>query len=249
MYPYTSLSSALKIAEAVKLLAGVRSQVQISSLASHLQDGEKSAAFRQRIAGSKAFALITGRGSFSLTPTAQRYYFPTSESERASAVLDILTAPIAFRELVKRFDGSRLPERSIIANLLHRELRVPESWKDRVAAFFENAARLAGVIDESGFLRYRASQHDRSSSTDTQANGRFSSVQDEPSSQTQTEIVEAVGQPLGSCGKAPHSNVWSFSYQGMGVRLETPADISNSLWEKLNAYVQLLKPIQENETK
>src|ERR1017187_1747125 len=156
-YPYSSLASALKISDAVKNLGGARVMVQKSVLASHLKDSEKSAAFQQRLGAAKAFGLIEGgRKGYALSEAAQRYYFPTSETEKSFALLEILSVPEAFKQLISRFDGSKFPGREIIGNILHRELRVPDSWKERVSASFENSARLAGVLDENDFLRYRA---------------------------------------------------------------------------------------------
>lgn len=40
------------------------------------------------------------------------------------------------------------------------------------------------------------------------------------------------------------STVWRFKL----IRLETPEELSSELWEKLNAYVQILKPSKTNET-
>lgn len=159
VYPYTSLAPSLKISDAVKELGGARSPVSKSSLAAHLKESEKSAAFLQRIAAAKAFGLIVGRSEYSLSESAKRYYFPTSEHDKSNAQLDFLSAPLGFRELIRRYDGDKLPSREILSNILQREFAVPESWKERAAAFFENSAQLIGVIDENRFLRVKATQH------------------------------------------------------------------------------------------
>jgi len=159
VYPYTSLGPSLKIADAVKDLGGARTSVPKSSLAAHLKESEKSAAFLQRVSSAKAFGLIAGRSEYILTEASKRYYFPTSENEKSTALLVCLDTPTGFRELIRRYDGDRLPSREILANILQRELGVPESWKERAAAFFENSAQLIGVIDADRFLRFKATQH------------------------------------------------------------------------------------------
>ena len=259
LYPYTSLASALKVSEAVKELGGARSEVQKSILASHLKDSEKSASFQQKIAGAKAFGLIDGRGSFVLTPTAQRYYFPTTESERALALIEVVAFPTAFRDLIKRFDGAKLPVREIISNLLHRELQVPDSWKDRVAAFFENSARLAGVIDTDGFVRYNASMHRVKSNSETISSTSASEVSSSSSSSSPTSLSGMESQSSDGTfsdeekrttnkAKLPGHTVFVFPYKGSYIRIETPENMSPSLWGKLRAYVDLLKPDDDEES-
>src|SRR6266404_123885 len=149
-YPYMGLPAALKISDAVRDLGGQRVQIQKSVLASHLRDAEKSASFQQKIAAAKSFGIIEGRSSYILTDAGKQYYFPTSDRDKTAALLKFLSFPSAFGEIIKRFDGSKLPTREILSNILSRELRVPESWKERVASFFENAAELVGCLDEHG---------------------------------------------------------------------------------------------------
>lgn len=43
-------------------------------------------------------------------------------------------------------------------------------------------------------------------------------------------------------------NVWEFSNHGKGIQLITPTELNESLWEKLNAYVQIIKPDSESKT-
>jgi hypothetical protein len=159
LYPYTSLVPSLKIADAVKELGGARSAVSRSRLAAHFKESEKSASFLQRIASAKAFGLITGRSEYSLSDVSKRYYSPTSEQDRSNALLEILAVPSSFREIIRLFDGEQLPKREILGNIFSTKLNVPESWKERAAAFFENSAQFVGVIDANRFLRYKAAQH------------------------------------------------------------------------------------------
>ena len=159
LYPYTSLEPSLKIADAVKELGGARSAVSKSRLAAHLNEGEKSPSFLQRISSAKAFGLIVGRSDYGLSEAAKRYYSPTTEQDRSNALLEFLTAPSSFREIIGLFDGEQLPKREILANIFSEKLKVPESWKDRAAGFFENSAQFVGVIDENRFLRFKATQH------------------------------------------------------------------------------------------
>jgi len=159
LYPYTSLAPSLKIADAIKELGGARAPVPKSSLAAHLKESEKSASLLLRIASAKAFGMIVGKSDYSLSEAAKGYYFPTSENDKSNAILQFLAAPFSFSEIIKRYDGDKLPPREILGNVFGRDLKVPESWKERAASFFENSAQFAGVIDENRILRVKAAQY------------------------------------------------------------------------------------------
>jgi hypothetical protein len=236
-YPYYPLHSALRISEAVKDLGGARVAIQKSVLASHLKEPEKSPVLQQRITSAKCFGLIEGRSAFTLTASSKRYYFPTTESERGLALLEFLGCPAAYGEIIKRFDGSQVPSREILANIFHREAGVPDSWKERTAATFLKSAVFAGALDDAGFLRVRAGKDRPLPKIDSEI-----AVQ---SMQTDTAVVShslSTPQKRQEVVQSIDSNTWSFTYQGKSVHLITPAELDNSLWEKLQAYVNLLKP-------
>ena len=236
-YPYFPLPLALKIADAIKELGGHRVPIQKSQLASLLGESEKSAVLQQRISTAKCFGLIEGRSAFRLSDASGRYYFPTNESEKASALLEFLAFPSSFAEIIKRFDGTKLPAREILANIFHREAGVPTSWKDRTAACFVRSAGFAGALDGAGFLRIRARKEAGLSKPASE-----SSME---TMQTTTPLVSGSAQAIQNRNDAVQSiesNVWNFSHKGKAVRLITPTELDRSLWEKLDAYVKLLEP-------
>jgi hypothetical protein len=159
-YPYVSLQIAMTIAEAVRDCGGAKSPVPKSLLASRLKEDEKSQGLTFRIGAAKCFGLIEGRSAYTLTPNAQRYFYPTTDQDKVEAQLSFLAAPSAFSEIIKRYDGSELPKPELLANIFHRQLRVPESWSTRTASYFTRAAQLVGALDEKGFLRFGAAKHE-----------------------------------------------------------------------------------------
>lgn len=236
-YPYFPLSSVLKIGDAVRDLGGNNSPVQKNVLASHLRESEKSSVLQQRISAARCFGIIEGKSAFVLTDAAKRYYFPTTESERSRAIFDFLESPGAFADIIKRFDGTKLPSREILANIFHRECHVPDSWKDRIASYFSTSVELAGALDSAGFLRFRVNKERGLSKTNS--NATIASV--EADKKTVSGYASRVNED--STPAVPvESNVWDFSFRGKSVRLITPTELDKSLWEKLNAYVKLLNP-------
>ncbi len=207
-------------------------------MAKHLGESEKSPTFSQRITSAKCFGLLEGHGLYNLSETAKKFYFPTTDSSKAGALLEMLSSPDAFKELIRRFDGDRVPNKDILGNILHRELGVPESWKDRVAAFFYNSAQFVGVIDSQGFLRCGAAWH-----TATTANSENVAAPVEASeSKPEQKPTSNWGPPVAS---KPGANTLSLSHNGETIYLQTPEKLEMQLWKKLEAFVALLKPTDE----
>jgi len=231
-FPLLSLQNSLQVAEAVRDAGGANTEVPKSIIASHLGSSENSGAFLQRLGSARSFGLIEGRGSYRLTDQAKRYFYPATEDDRRRAQLAFLASPPVFNEIIKRFDGNKLPAPTMLANILHREYSVSNSWKDRVASSFIKAAQIVGAIDGQNFLRYGASLHHMES----------------PLSQSDAADTRAptADAPRSQPSAVPGGNSWLFQQEGQFVRVESSAELSPALWQKLNAYVQVLKPSSEN---
>jgi hypothetical protein len=235
-YPYSPLAACVAIADAVKAIGNGKSPVSKASLAANLKEDKKSGALNFKLASAKSFGLIDGRTEFSLTETAKRYYFPTDESDKQNALLDFLESPTAFRMLVERFDGSKLPTQEIISNILHGEASVPQSWKDRVAGIFIRSAQFVAALDEQGHLRVKASREGRSAGNATVIDNEKASETKLPGPSSVVRYPRVVSQP----NVAPKT--WTFSDDNRTLLVETPRDITGQEWEILNQYVQFLKP-------
>ena len=227
-YPYYPLTAALRIAEAVKDLGGVRTPVKKSLLAKQLSALENSAAFAQQLASARAYGAIEGRGDSSLTETAKKYFFPTAETDKSKALLEMFATPTAFRDLLKRFDGDKLPAREILGNILHRELGIPESWKDRVSALFSNSAQSIGVIDSQGFIRFDANNAANSNAGLPTSTAPWRETQE-----------DAFGNTT-SLAAQPGIVTW----KSKSILVQTPEEIDFDTWTKLQSYIQLLKPAE-----
>jgi hypothetical protein len=237
-YPLVTFQNALEAARAVSEAGGAKSDVQKSVIASYLKVSDSSGAFIQRLATARAYNMIEGRGSYRLTPDAERYFFPGDENDQRRALLSFFGAPPVFEEIIKRFDGNKVPQPDMLANILHREMKVGESWKDRVAAFFIKAADMVEVVDANGFLRYRSSLHTIGSSP--QMRSTASEIQAPPQSIPFPD--SDVSQKIPQKGV----NAWVFSLKGQTVRVETSDELSLKLWEKLDSYIKVLKPSEED---
>lgn len=247
-YPYCSWAKTLTVADAVRDLGGNKSPVHRGLLAAHFKVEESSTGFSQLISAARCFGLIEGRIAFVLTDLAKQYYFPTDEFQRRRAELELIASPPAYRKLLQRFDGNKLPNTDMLANLLLREMEVPESWKVRIASMFLNSLKEIEVVDAMGILRYGAalSSGSRPNFKVTDPNG----VSDNPRTEESSSKIE-VEKITGSSDTTrkdrreeslPGMNAWVFRYKGSTVRLETSDDLPLEAWNKLLQYVQVLKP-------
>ena len=228
-YPLFSLENAVVVGAAVCEAGGSNGQVPKAVIASSLQCSSTSGAFLQRLATARSFGILEGRGAYQLTEQAKQFYLPSHDTEKQQALIGMFASPPVFAELLKRLDGNKLPPRSMIANMLRRELNLPPSWSDRVAGFFVNGAQFSGALDEHGFLRLAASRH---SSPKTNGERR--------STETPTVTLHrSRAMAESEEGTAPEGKD-SWVYQS--VRLDTPSNLSPGLWKKLNQYVQVIKP-------
>ncbi|HEX3857283.1 MAG TPA: hypothetical protein VHY30_08315 [Verrucomicrobiae bacterium] len=155
-YPIYDLAEAVKIAEAVRDLGGSNSPVARSLLAQHLSYAENGPSFFQRVTATKAFGLVDGRGSYSLTDLAKQYFYPTVENGKEAAAVKALTTPKAFSILVQKFDGGKLPSIEMIGNIIRAEADIPVSKKNTVAGIFLRSVQFIGALDSGGFLRCKA---------------------------------------------------------------------------------------------
>jgi hypothetical protein len=236
-YPYTSLAAALKIADAVKECGGVRTNVSKGALAAHLGETEKAQGFSQRITSAKSFGLVEGRSDFQLSELAKRIYFPTDESDKSHALLLAFATPATFRQLIERYDGDPLPKKEILANVLHREIGVPESWKDRVASFFLNSAQNIGAINGHGILCFASSL-------------RSNNVKSTPEAPKGTVLSPPVFFGGGVPEEETHTYVLPLA-NGRKISVTAPLDVTEKEVKRISKWLEVSLLIDEmpDETK
>jgi len=259
-YPYVPLASALAIGDVVKSLSGKgTTSVSKSLLASSLKEDEKSQTLNFKIASAKNFGIIQGRSNYTLTEIAKQYYWPTRPTHRREALVTFLETPKAFKAISDRFDGSTLPERHMLGNILHREAGVPESWKDRVSGCFILSAKTAAVIDAGGHLRIKASRDlavaqtpepTETASITSEISGTVQETGGSLVDETQDPEVKRHKRVFGKLNVSPINFTTTEPDESTGVNkvvyVEIPRDLSLSAWQLLNLWVQSKKPKKQN---
>jgi len=237
-YPVYDLSEAIKVAAAVKDLGGSRAGVERELLGQHLKLAVGGPSFFQRVSAARAFGMIEGRGTYSLTDRARRFFWPTDENDQFNASVEILSNPPSFAVLVHRYSGQKLPSNEILGNVLHGQANIPLSKKDVLASIFVRSANLLKLIDQSGVLSI-------TTSSQPVAPGQNGNTEVTVSKVNATKTVDPLSVPASLVGvddAPPGNTVWSYSHKGKVIRVQTPEDISSELWQKLEAYVKILKP-------
>jgi hypothetical protein len=240
-YPCYGWERATRVAASVNNLGGFRSDVPKSSLASALKM-TVSPGFSQVVSAAKAFGLISGFKSYVLTENAKRYFHPTSDADKRLAELAGFRMPLAFRSLIDRFDGHKLPTTEFLANLLLKEGAVPPSWATRVAQIFVSSAKELGLIDESDILRYGAAMHDAERGTLPKRSQSNDLIPPNPpdlnvNADEKTTLKDPVQTKAGR-------NTWTFNEAGGTVVVETTDPLPRALWQRLQRYVTAIEPVE-----
>jgi hypothetical protein len=252
-YPYNSLRQSLGLAEAVRDHGGGRADVPKSVIAQQLGMSEGSGTFSQLVASAKIYGLVDGNRSLRLTEAANEYFFPTDEGQRRAALLAIIRTPPAYRFIIDRFDGNRLPLPTLLGNLLHREHIVPESWAMRTGTMFVTAASESGVVDATGHLRYGAAGHLVSRESPLRhytlhaEAGQFGAGGGVAPPASQPAVPAAIQRSETATTTTTKSTTTSTVWDHAGVRVSTPEPLAYDVWNKLLKYVQMLEPSQEKK--
>lgn len=141
-FPYGGLDDGEEIARAVFEWGG--NNVALDSIAATLKTTVKSSALRTKIATSRIFGLVEGRGDLSLTQLGKALIDPKSAaSARADAFLSV---PL-FRKLFEAHRGQVLPgPKGLEAEMVRLGVTVKQAWRAR--QIFQRSAQHAGFFDE-----------------------------------------------------------------------------------------------------
>ncbi len=118
--------------------------------------------FTAKIGAAKQFGLIsTSQGTIQLTDASKRLLFPTGEPIR-EIELQCFSQPPLYANLIKKFDGSAIPQIELLSNILMSEYRITRGAKDSAAKCFLESANQLGLI-HGGVLFFSDAQNVSSS--------------------------------------------------------------------------------------
>lgn len=163
-YPRTSLRAALQLAEAVDSFAGSCS----AELAAEKLGKKISGAFSALISSSVKYGLIDSKaGKLSITPLYREYKLAYTAEDANKNLTEALLRPPLFRAIFERFSGQKLPV-GHFEKMLIREFDVPDDMASRVAGYFIDGAKQAGLLSGDNLLSNGKEQFDNVEDLDAQ---------------------------------------------------------------------------------
>jgi len=157
LFPAYDFSMARQIAERVEKDGAGSLSEETLAIALHLS--AKSSGFQLKTLTARQFGLLTKqRETLSTTPMAKAIFKPTTESEKAKALIDSFLAIPLFREVATRFKGQPLPQGQAFRNILEREFQVDSKRVSDAERVLMDSAREAGVLVTSGSNTYLSTE-------------------------------------------------------------------------------------------
>jgi hypothetical protein len=140
-----SLEEAARVARIIQEQGG--GKLDSDTIAVGLDLSPKGSPFQTRISSAKHYGLIDKEGNIFVTTTlAKKILLPTSPEEKQQALIDSFLNFSVFKELCDRYKNAKLPDESILENILVRSHGISDSSKKSVYNIFIESGKFAGKI-------------------------------------------------------------------------------------------------------
>ena len=151
-YPGVNLVESLKLCESIEDL-GVDG-LSASEIASALgYKNIKTNTFSARLSGARQFGLLTLTGDgYGLTPLAKSILHPVDPADLPRLHRQALIKPPLYADLVERLGGKKVPDASILGNVLYHHHQIIATAKQAAAEAFLESARFAGALGPDGIF-------------------------------------------------------------------------------------------------
>ncbi len=114
----------------------------------------KTNTFSARLSAARQFGLLSLKDEgYSLTPLARSILHPVDPAELPKLYRQALLEPQLYTDLAEQFADKRLPEATILGNVLYHNHQIIASAKQSAAEAFLESARFAGALGEDNVLR------------------------------------------------------------------------------------------------
>lgn len=152
-YPGVPLDEAIEAARSIDERGA--SGLPAGALASALgYTNIRTQSFSARLSAARQFGLVElkSRG-YALSDLARAILHPVDPGALPGLYRRALLSPPLYAELALRFSGRKVPEPSVLANLLYHHHHITASAKDAAAEAFVASARFAGALGPDGVFR------------------------------------------------------------------------------------------------
>ena len=152
-YPGVPLADAVELARFVddRGLDGL-SAAEIASALGY--KNIKTNTFSARLSAARQFGLLALKGDgYALTGQARAILHPVDPADLPRLRYQAFLATPLYVELADRLAGKRVPEASILANILYHHHQIIATAKQQAAEAFFESARFAGALRPDGTFR------------------------------------------------------------------------------------------------
>jgi hypothetical protein len=201
-YPRASLESGMQLAEAIASLGG-NSSVE---MAADKMNRKVSGAFAAVVSAAVKYGLISSKdGRLTVQPLFRSIKLAYTEDEKRKFISQALLSPPLFKAIADRFEGHALPT-DHFEKLLIREFDVPQDIASRIAQYFVQGCRQAGLLGGNGVLSTKNTGVEQSNAVPELE------IENEPTEEPQ----RAIEKELSSAQKSP-MNEFSICFRGPGL--------------------------------
>jgi hypothetical protein len=114
----------------------------------------KTNTFSARLSAARQFGLLVLKDEgYSLTPLARSILHPVDPAEVPRLYRQALLEPPLYADLAGQFAEKRLPEATILGNVLYHNYQIISSAKQSAAEAFLESARFAGALGDDQVFR------------------------------------------------------------------------------------------------
>jgi hypothetical protein len=233
-YPGVTLAEVLKLCESIEEL-GVDG-LPASDIASALgYKSIKTNTFSAPLSAARQFGLLslTGEG-YALTPLAREILHPVDPANLPALLRQALRKPPLYAELVERLGGKKVPDPTILGNILYHNHQIIASAKQQAAEAFLESARFAGALGTDNVFRVEG--HD-------------------PVSQAEKPTVAPAAASRSSSSRPPRPRatgeivrldmrLWDLD-DGKTIRVRAPESISRASFDRFLQAFRLLVRIED----
>ena len=153
--PSISISEALRVPNALRDEYGKQATRPLM-VAAALGMSPTGSTFRMVSGASVAYGLTDGAAqgeTIGLTQLGRRAVAPTTEGDDRFALREAVLQPRVVRQFLEKYDGSKVPSRSIAMNVIE-EMGVPGEVTDKALAMILENAAVAGFLQEINGQQY-----------------------------------------------------------------------------------------------
>jgi len=232
-YPGVSLAECLKLCESIHHL-GVDG-LTAADIASALgYKNIKTNTFSARLSAARQFALLelTPNG-YALTALAREILHPVDTAELPRLYRQALLNPPLYAELAERLGGKKVPEASILGNVLYHSHHIIASAKQVAAEAFLESAKFAGALGLDMVFH-----------PDGQSSSTPRPVSHHEPSRSVAPLAPRASKPAQPGEVRVDLRLWDAD-QGKTIRIRAPQSITPASFERFLQTFRLVVKIEE----